>query len=170
MPEEDKDQTPADDGAKPDDDGMTTDAGRRALKAERARAAELQKQIDALKPLADAAKKAEDDQKTEVQRLTEKVAELEKNHAATTAERDKLQVAIAKGLTKAQTKRLMGSTVEELEADADEILAEWGAKSDDTPAGPPPGGRPKEALKSGGAESAPAGEQSLDKLAELFDS
>lgn len=38
----------------------------------------------------------------------------------------RLEVALEKGLTRAQAKRLVGSTREELEADADELLADLG--------------------------------------------
>ena len=69
---------------------------------------------------------------TEVQRLTR-----ERDEAIKAAEKAgevsvetlKLRVAIEKGLTASQTKRLVGSTKEELEADADELLAEWGPAS-----------------------------------------
>lgn len=39
-------------------------------------------------------------------------------------------IALEKGLTKTQAKRLMGTTREELEADADEIVAEWGHRGE----------------------------------------
>lgn len=42
----------------------------------------------------------------------------------------KWEVALDKGLTKTQAKRLVGKTREELEADADELLAEWGHKGE----------------------------------------
>lgn len=41
----------------------------------------------------------------------------------------KLRVALKKGLTETQAKRLVGSTQEELEADADELLKDFGATS-----------------------------------------
>lgn len=40
----------------------------------------------------------------------------------------RIEVAAAKGLSPAQAKRLVGSTREELEADADEIVAEFGSR------------------------------------------
>lgn len=40
----------------------------------------------------------------------------------------RIEVAAEKGLTPAQAKRLVGATKEELEADADEILADFGGK------------------------------------------
>lgn len=45
----------------------------------------------------------------------------------------RIEVASAKGLTPAQAKRLVGSTREELEADADEIVADFGARPQVTP-------------------------------------
>lgn len=64
-----------------------------------------------------------DKSKTALDQLLEKVSGLEER--ATKAERQALRadVAQAKGLTPAQAKRLQGATREELEADADELLA-----------------------------------------------
>lgn len=64
-----------------------------------------------------------DKSKSAMDQLLEKVSGLEER--ATKAERVALRadVAQAKGLTPAQAKRLQGSTKEELEADAEELLA-----------------------------------------------
>jgi len=66
---------------------------------------------------------------TETERLKRELAEAnEKANKATekSIETMRLEVALDKGLTKVQAKRLIGSTVEELEADADELLASFG--------------------------------------------
>lgn len=47
----------------------------------------------------------------------------------------RLEVAFEKGLTPAQAKRLVGSSREELEADADEIIVEFPVKTDGRPKG-----------------------------------
>ena len=64
---------------------------------------------------------------------------------AATAEKEALKwrVGLKKGLTEAQAKRLVGESEEELEADADELIASFGSDRKD------PGGRPKEVLRSG---------------------
>lgn len=111
------------------DDGMTTDAGKRALQQERAKVKELERQIADLKPLADAAREAEDANKTELQRLGDQVAQLTQERDAATAERARLSVALEKGLTPTQAKRLVGSTPEEIAADADQLLADLGISS-----------------------------------------
>ena len=71
---------------------------------------------------------------SEADRLKREKAELEQRLAD--AEKPKgdpvevlrLQVALDKGLTLVQSKRLLGSTKEELEQDADELLASFGGK------------------------------------------
>jgi len=74
-------------------------------------------------------KEFEDRDKTEAQRLQEE-------RDALKAERDSLQqaqlrreVADEKGLTPAQARRLVGSTREELEADAEDIIASFPVKT-----------------------------------------
>ena len=79
----------------------------------------------AAKDNADAAKRLaeiEESGKTEQERLAE--AHRTANERATAAEREsaRLRVALKKGLTEAQVRRLVGDTEEELEADADELL------------------------------------------------
>lgn len=68
---------------------------------------------------------------TEVERLRREVQERDQKLAQsangdTSNEVLRLKVALAKGLTEFQTKRLVGTTKEELEADADDILASFG--------------------------------------------
>lgn len=76
----------------------------------------------------------------------------------------RLEVATEKGLTPAQARRLVGTTREELEADADELLESFGTPT------PPPGEavprRPREALRPGGrGEPEPPEETDPRKLA-----
>jgi hypothetical protein len=68
----------------------------------------------------------EESQKTESQKLAERAeaAERELEQTRTTALR--AEIALDKGLTQSQAKRLVGSTREELEADADELLRDLG--------------------------------------------
>jgi hypothetical protein len=80
---------------------------------------------------------------TETQKLQREVEEMKGKLAKageTSVETIKLRVALEKGLTPTQAKRLVGTTEEELTADADEILESWGSngKSDEDEGGKPP--------------------------------
>lgn len=163
---------PGEPGTPPADDGMATDAGKRALKAERDRVKALEAQLADLKPLADAARAAEDANKTEVQRLTEENAQLKKDLGTATVTGARLKVALDKGLTATQAKRLVGDTEEELAADADELLEDLGAKPGEGTPAPPPGAKPSERLKPGnGNPEEPVAETDLKKLgARMFES
>ena len=117
-------------------------------------------------------KAASDASKSEMDKLREQLAALEKRTAE--AERKALlaEVAQAKGLTPAQARRLQGNTREELEADADDLLAAFGAarKQDEGGSGDDKAtvgvfGRPKERLKPGAAPDAEP-EPSPDDLAD----
>lgn len=63
-------------------------------------------------------------QKTEQQRLEERATAAERQAQEATTEALRLQVALTKGLSPSQAKRLVGTTAEELESDADEMLAD----------------------------------------------
>lgn len=93
-------------------------------------------------------KEFEDLNKSEQEKLTEKSAELEKNLTAAQSNAARYEIALEKGLTKSQAKRLVGSTREELEADADELLADLGV-SDEPGDKPGTSRRPKERLRPG---------------------
>lgn len=90
-------------------------------------------------------KEFEDATKTEQERLTEKASTLETDLTTAQANAARFEIALEKGLTKSQAKRLVGSTREELEADADELLADLGVDEDK----PSSSRRPKERLKPG---------------------
>lgn len=92
-----------------------------------------------------------DKDKTEVQRLTDKVAQLESELGTERGRADRLEVALGKGLDAVQARRLVGTTKEELETDADELLSSFKAKDDEsTGAESGPTRRPTEDLKGGG--------------------
>ena len=103
----------------------------------------------------------EEANKTEAQKAADKATLSDK--AATDAKQElaRLRVAMRKGLTEAQAKRLIGATEEELEADADELLESFGG--DKTPPGK--GGKPKERLRSGAAPDEEPDETDPRKLA-----
>jgi hypothetical protein len=70
-------------------------------------------------------KEIEDRDKSELEKAQERAAEAEKVAAGHESTALRLQVAFDKGLTPAQAKRLVGSSREELETDADEILRDF---------------------------------------------
>ncbi len=105
--------------------------------------------------------KIRESEKTEAQKAADKAAEAEGR--ATTAERTAMQIDVAldkapDGMSLAQlrklAKRLAGATREELEADAEELFAEFAPTLSDK--GGDTRGRPKERLRSGAvAETEP---------------
>lgn len=104
------------------DDDTLGDAGKKALDRMKAERDEAKRQA---KANADAAKKLaeiEDAQKTETQRLVDRAEAAERERDDVTGRLLRLEVALEKGLTAAQAKRLVGATRDELEADADELL------------------------------------------------
>lgn len=164
---------PKPDDPKPDKDNPDAAAEAEKWKAlakkHEARAkenADKAKELDALK----------EGEKTDLQKATETAAEAERR--ATEAERDaaRLKVALKKGLTEAQAKRLLGDTEEELEQDADELLASFkpeegeneGEEGENEPEGEKkePRRRPKERVKPGAIPSSEPDETDPAKLAE----
>lgn len=75
--------------------------------------------------------------------LEERVAEIERTAKASEERALRAEVANAKGLTATQAKRLVGSTREELEADATELLADIGAQKKNNNVSPREGNQPK---------------------------
>lgn len=158
---------PAKPATAPKGEDALGDAGKRALAAEReARKAEADARKAAEKAAADAAAQladlkpltelfaqirktaVPDAEKTDVEKLAERLAQQEKATANERLARWRVEVAAEKGLTKAQAARLQGGTFEELAADADELLslfpkAEKPAEPAPTPAEPPKPSTPK---------------------------
>lgn len=73
-------------------------------------------------------KEFEDRDKTEAQKLTERATEAETRAAQATASLLRYEVASDKKLPAGWAQRLQGSTKEELEADADKLLADLGTQ------------------------------------------
>ena len=112
-------------------------------------AAGYRTQLRELEPLAQKAREADEATKSEVQKAADRAAAAEKKAEEAEARALRLEVAASKGLNAKQAARLVGATREELEADADELLADF------TPGG---GGeaapsRPTERLTGGGRPS-----------------
>lgn len=120
---------------------------------------------DTVKTERDEAKRKLDEKnregESETDRLKREVEEL-KNKKPEVDETEvlKLRVALAKGLNEFQTKRLVGTTKEELEADADEILANFAAKQngeEEETGGTGIRSTPKVKLRNPGSDSDDAG-------------
>lgn len=131
---------------------------RAALKKANEEAKNYRLKAKELEPLAAKAKELEDAKKTEEQRLQDRIAELEPS----AKEAAKLRVALRKGLTEVQARRLVGDTEEDLEKDADELLESF-APAEGGPAAP--ARRPKERLKPGAANDSEPEETDPRKLA-----
>lgn len=112
------------------------------------------------------AKEFEDQNKTESEKAIERAAEADKAAAAANSEASRLRVALIKGLTEEQAKRLVGDTVEELEADADSLIQLFGGQNDDQD-GPNLSGTPRERLRPGAVPAAEPEETDPAKLAAL---
>lgn len=123
--------------------GTDPDSGaKKALDAERKARREAEKQ---LREMSARLKEIEDKDKSETDRLREQVEQLKSEAQQNAAKALRAEIAAEKGLTAAQAKRLVGSSREELEADADEILEAFptgGVK-------PPPSDKPRPDLRGG---------------------
>jgi hypothetical protein len=117
---------------------------------------------------------AADTSKSDTDKLTARLAKLETQTAEAEARALRAEVASAKGLPAGLGKRLQGSTREELEADADELLKiAKPSKKDDEDDEPTPkssGGRsprtaPKERLRGGSKPDEEPDERDPRKLA-----
>lgn len=146
MPEDKPDSTKGDPKPNPDDLG---DAGKRALDEERKARRDAERVVDQLT----AKLKAFDDRdKSETEKLADRVVAAEKRADDADSRVLRAEVAFLKGLTPAQAKRLAGTSREELEGDADELLRDFAvAEPATTPAGdrPSPATRPAENLRGG---------------------
>ena len=106
---------------------------------------------------ADELKRLRESKQTDEEKLASKLAELEERANKADARALRAEVAQAKGLTAAQAKRLQGSSKEEMEADADELLEAFPSKASEgegenkTRPGAPR--KPAENLKGGGDPS-----------------
>lgn len=108
----------------------------------------------------------EDASKTELQRANEGKATAEKDADGHKREAMRLRVALRRGLTETQAKRLVGDTEEELEQDADDLLASFRPTNDaDSDKGDGRPTRPKERLRSGAAPDEEPEETDPHKLA-----
>jgi hypothetical protein len=98
------------------------------------------------KTASDELKRLQDANKTESQRLAEDRDSHKARADQAQGELLRLRVGLAKGLSEAQARRLVGSTKEELEADADDLIATFGGQG----GGSVSTTRPTENLRGGG--------------------
>lgn len=121
------------------DDTPLGEPGLRALQAEREARQALEKQIGELKPLLEFVQQIRggqgvpDSQKTDLERMQEQLAQMQRTADTERQARLRLEVASTKQLSPQQAEWLKGTTREELEASADKLRADWGQ-----PAGGPP--------------------------------
>lgn len=151
MPDEDPNEPDPNQDPEPNPDPKDDlgDAGKRALDAERKRARDEKKRAD---DLAARLKAIEDKDKSDSELAREEAANEKTRADKAEARAMRLEVAHDKGLTSAQANRLVGTTKEELEADADELLAQFSPK--ETQDDDDERRRPRERLRSGAAPDA----------------
>ncbi|MFA7297323.1 MAG: hypothetical protein WC211_09110 [Dehalococcoidia bacterium] len=159
----------ADDELTPPADAPEDDQPDRDWQAEATKWKALaRKHEKAAKENADAARRLaeiEASGKSEQERLAEGRQAAEERAANAERETARLRVAIRKGLTDVQARRLVGDTEEELEADADELLATFApAQASDTDLPQ----RPRERLRPGARPEATPDETDPAKLAEAI--
>lgn len=181
------DDKSAKDDPKRDDQGGDGlgDAGKRALEKERQARRDAETRLKELEPLAAKAKELEDAKKSGEEKLAGQIKALQDDLAKERQRALIAEVARDKKLTPTQARRLQGSTREELENDADDLLEAFGAKggdgADDKGGDGSKGGgddkgrstatnagRPKEKLRPGAVPDAEPADEDLDprKLAE----
>lgn len=112
-------QTTTETEAPRNEDKQLGEAGEKALEAFKTRAKDAERQS---KELAEKVKEFEDRDKSELEKLTGKIESLSEKNAQFEAENLRLRIAGNKQLPTELIDRLKGSTQEEIEADADELL------------------------------------------------
>lgn len=102
--------------------------------------------------------------KSEMERAIARAEQAERALAEAEAGRLRMQVAAEKGVPAQLAGRLTGSTLEEIQADADELLAAFPQQQ---PAAPAPSGRPVESRPASGDPTQSPVEMDPAKLADL---
>lgn len=158
-----------DDGKEPDDKsgnaGDLGEAGRKALDSERKARRDAERRLAEVEAQL---RELADKDKPELERLREQVTTLTAERDAAKGSLTRYEVALAKGLNASQAKRLVGSTQEELEADADELLETFGGSTGK--AGTTPPGRTPEPHLSPRGGTDPADEPVETNPAKLAES
>ena len=97
----------------------------------RAKAAPPAEELEKLRASAAELEKIRDAERTDTEKAVKRAETAEAELAKTTPRLLRLEVALDKGLTAKQAARLVGATREELETDADELLADLGLSAKD---------------------------------------
>ena len=124
---------------------------RKKLEKANREAAGYRAKLREVEPLAAKARELEESQKTQAQKEADARQAAEQRAGQAEVSAIRYEIALEKGLTKSQAKRLVGATREELEADAEELLADLGASPRVDPARPP-----REVLRPGAAPASGA--------------
>lgn len=144
------------DGGKPpegdagNDMSALPDWAQKQIRELRSEAAGHRTKVKELEPLAQKAKELEDASKSDSQKLSEERDALKSKVAPLELENARLRVALDKGLSASQARRLVGNTEEELAADADELLKDLGKGDGDGGGRTPPSRKPTEKLRPAG--------------------
>lgn len=150
-------EAPAEDPAVPAEDEASLPAwARRALTKANNDAAKYRTELRAAQPIVDAHNKAEEANKTEVQKATERAEQLAQELAARDHALNRLQVAHKYGIPEEDFDFLGSGTPEEMEDRAARLaqLRESAKGPIETPA--PPTNRPVESLRPGASPQPPA--------------
>jgi len=89
--------------------------------------------FDEMKSKAEKYDQAQAANQSDEEKREQRIAEAATQAAAATRRADLAEVALEKGLTPTQAKRLVGNTREELLAEADELLKDLGSENDGRP-------------------------------------
>lgn len=108
----------------PTDPWAAPEAARSEIEKLRRENATWRTKVRDLEPLAKRAQEQDEATKSEVQRALDRAAQAEQAAQAAQLDAARLRAATVHGLTEAQAKRLVGSTPEELDADAKEFAKE----------------------------------------------
>ena len=127
--------------------------------------ADRKRDRERLEALEKAERDREDAAKTEEQRREEARQRAEQEAKESKIEAARLRVALAKGFTETQAKRLIGETEEELAADADELLATFTSEGEGEGEQVSLPRRPQPRLRPGAAPVTRTEETDPDKLA-----
>jgi len=103
----------------------------------------------------------EESQKTESQKAADRIAALEREAADAKSTALRYEVGAEKGVPTKLLRYLTGSTKEELEANAAQLLADFGTGTDPGKAPGAQSARPKEALRPGAAPTASPDQKQL---------
>lgn len=136
------------DGSEVVDEEFDVDRAKAKIAKANAEARNLRERLKAAEEKAKRFDEIEDAERSEVERLTKQLAEMQEKAQEADLRAMRAEVAQEKGLTAAQAKRLVGGSLEELAADADELLETF--MPQEGTGGTPPSGKPVEALRSGG--------------------